>query len=87
MIFLGTARSWFWTTGFSTIDREQETPAMDTKSLQAFFFTFPHIGILFSPSFVQNVLYHFFYLHSHIHEIPVKNAFPFLPRLERVELW
>ncbi len=52
------------------------------------FFTFPHIGVLFlfSPSFVQNVLYHFFYLHSHIHEIPVKNAFPFLPRLERVEL-
>ena len=25
-------------------------------------------------------------VHSHIHEIPIKNAFLFLPRLERVEL-
>lgn len=41
---------------------------------------------LFRTPFVQHVLYHFFHLYSHIHEIPVKNAFPFLPRLERVEL-
>ena len=41
---------------------------------------------LFRTPFVQHVLYHFFHLYSHIHEIPVKNAFPFLPRLKRVEL-
>ena len=42
---------------------------------------------LFRTPFVQHVLYHFFHLYSHIHEIPVKNAFPFLPRPCRTSAW
>ena len=41
---------------------------------------------LFRPTLVQYIRYHVFYILSDLYEIFIQDAFPFLPRLESVEL-
>ena len=41
---------------------------------------------LFRPTLVQYIRYHVFYILSDLYEIFIQDAFPFLPRLKRVEL-